>query len=192
MAPGAQRHGGGNKDCGQGEAEGPREDHLKMLPCAQVLLCLGTSLPSAQTGFPSEVSWAQVGSRTGWGQKSCECWVSLRGGFGCPCWVLTKNFTRCTSSSPQNSRPAPPAPSFFGGGGGGAAFLGGSGGVSGTSSFSPFSALQGRTQRVRRCPGNACLHSFKAKCGAPPMPGPGLDGVVDIVVRPTSGPVFKG
>ena len=48
------------------------------------------------------------------------------------------------------------------------------------------------TQRMRRCLGNACMYSFKAKCGAPPMPGPGLDGVVDIVVRPTSGPVFKG
>lgn len=57
------------------------------------------------------------------------------------CWVLTKNFTLWTSSSPQNSsRPAPPASSFFGGGGGGV-FVGGSGAGSGTSSFSPFSAL---------------------------------------------------
>lgn len=36
-----------------------------MLPCAQVLLCLGTFLPSAHTGFPPEVSQAQMGSRTG-------------------------------------------------------------------------------------------------------------------------------
>lgn len=42
------------------------------------------------------------------------------------------------------------------------------------------------TERVRRCLGKACIHSFKAKCGAPPLPGPGLDGAADIVVRPIS------
>lgn len=63
-----------------------------------------------------------------------------------PRWVLTKNLTLCTSSSPQNSMPAPLASSFLAGGGGGA-FLGGSGGVSGTSSFSPFSSLQGRMHK---------------------------------------------
>ena len=48
------------------------------------------------------------------------------------------------------------------------------------------------TERVRRYLGNACMHSFKAKCGVPPTPGPGLDRVTDIVVRPTSSLVFKG
>lgn len=70
VAPGEQGCGGWKKDAEQPRE--PREDHLNMLPCAWVLLCLGTSLSSAQPGFPSELSLAQVGSRAGWGERWCE------------------------------------------------------------------------------------------------------------------------
>lgn len=72
-----------------------------------------------------------------------------------PLLVLTKNFTLCTSSSPQNSRPPPPASSFFGGAGEGAVFLGGTGGGSGASSFSPFSALQAGHRQSKEMPGKS-------------------------------------
>lgn len=66
MAPGAHRHGGWNKDCEQGEAEQPREDHLKTLPCAQVLLCLGTSaLCPAWLPFRGEPGTGGLKNRVG-------------------------------------------------------------------------------------------------------------------------------
>lgn len=109
---------------------GKRQDAVSQTPSVRrwvqtSQLCLGTALPPLREFLCETSSWR------GGSHKKAQV---------CPCRVLTKNFTLCTSSSPQNSsRPAPPASSFFGGGGGGV-FLGGSGGGSGTS-FSPFSVL---------------------------------------------------
>lgn len=136
---------------------GAKEDHLSGCPVPRSCSVWG-HCPLPRLVSP-EVSQAQVGSRTGWGQRSCECYSerglpdALAGSSPrtSPCnFQFSPEFQACTTSSP---------PSLEGGGGGTKLFSGFWWGP-GDSLPSPHSQrCRVGHRKEEKVPGK-CMHAF--------------------------------